>query len=193
MVYIFNNPVEKKLFRRAQEDRWNFLAYYEKDFPFSKRPFIRYSRKQLVDAIHLVEHEFRAGRYLGYKMLHRVFAELNAVEREQLTDFIIQLYFFFDRRACEDLFGSIPQMIKATELTTGKEFDVGEEIDPYSDIPYREMCAIVEKHGMMGAGMPFLHLPEERQMRLASYLAQHTGATDWQVARFLHLDENCIR
>ena len=30
--------------------------------------------------------------------------------------------------------------------------------DPYSDVPYREMCTIVEKHGMMGAGMPFLHL-----------------------------------
>lgn len=190
MVYIFNNPVEKKLVRRAQEDRWNFLAYYEKEFPFSKRPIIRYSRKQLVDAIHLVEHEFRAGRYLGYKMLHRVFAELNAAEREQLTDFIIQLYFFFDRRACEDLFGSIPQMIKATELTTGKEFDVGEEFDPYSDIPYHEMCALVEKHGMMGAGVPFLHLPEERQMRLASYLAQHTNATAWQVERFLHLEKS---
>lgn len=193
MVYIFNNPVEKKLVRRAQEDRWNFLAYYENDFPFSQRPVIRYSRRPLVNAIRLVEHEFRSGRYLKYNMLHGLFAQLSKDEREQLTDFIIQLYFFFDRRACEDLFGSIPQMIKATELTTGKEFDVGEEFDPYSDVPYKEMCTIVEKHGLMGAGMPFLQLPEERQMRLASYLMQHTGATPWQVARFLHREESRFR
>ena len=186
MVYIFNNPVEKKLVHRAQEDRWNFLAYYESDYPFSQRPIIRYSRRPLVNAIHLVEHEYKSGRYLRYNLLHRLFAELNKAEREQLIDYIIQLYFFFDRHACEDLFGGIPQMIKATELTTGKEFDVGEEFDPYSDVPYKEMCALVEKHGMMGAGLDFLHLPEDRQMRLASYLANHTGATPWQVVRFLH-------
>lgn len=186
MIYIFNNPVEKKLVQRAEEDRWNFLAYYEKDYPFSRRPVIRYSRKPLVEAIHLVEHEFQSGRYLRYNLLHRLFSGLNEYEREQLIDFVIQRYFFFDRRACEELFGGIPQMIKATALTTGKEFDVGEEYDPYSDVPYGEMCTLVEKHGLMRMGLPFLHLSEERQTRLASYLAQHSGATAWQVARFLH-------
>ena len=192
MVYVFNNPVEKKLVSRAVEDRWNFLAYYERDYPFSRRPVIRNSRRRLVDAIHLVTHEYRAGRYLRYALLHHLFAELNEEEKEQLIDHIIQTYFFFDRHGCEDLFGDIPRMISATELTTGKEFDVGEEFDPYSDVPYHEMCFLVGKHKMSGPGLPFLHLPPERQERLARYLMQHSSATDRQVARFLHLERNSV-
>lgn len=186
LIYICNNPVEKKLVARARDDRWTFLPYYENDYPFSRRPIIRYSRKPLVDAIHLVEHEFRCGRYLRYNFLHHLFSNLDDEEREQLTDFIIQRYFFFDRRTCEELFGSLEKMMQATELTTGKEFDVGEVFEPFSDIPYREMCSLVKRHGLLGAGLPFLHLPEERQIRLAQYFLQQTTANEKQVARFLH-------
>ena len=164
VIYILNNPVEKKLVSKAREDRWTFLPYYDKEYPFSRKPVIRYSRKPLVDAIHLVEHECRCGRYLRYSFLHHLFSKLDDEEREQLTDFIIQRYFFFDRRGCEELFGSLEKMMQATELTTGKEFDVGEEFEPFSDIPYREMCSLVKRHGLLGAGLPFLHLPEYCQL-----------------------------
>jgi len=189
MIYILNNPVEKKLVARAVEDRWNFLAYYENDYPFSKRPIIRYSRKKLVDSMHLVEHEYRAGRYLKYELLHYIFAGLSNEEKEQLTDYIIHLYYFFDREVIETLFGGVQKMIAATDLTTGKEFDVGEEFDPLSDVPYREMCSLVSRHGLLGTGLPFLHFPKERQERLSRYLQQQTGATQRQIARFLHWAE----
>lgn len=187
VIYILNNPVEKKLVSRAREDRWTFLPYYDKEYPFSRKPVIRYSRKPLVDAIHMVEHEYRSARYLRYSFIHYLFSKLDEEEREQLTDFIIQRYFYFDRRACEELFGSLEKMMQATEWTTGKEFDVGEVFDPSSDIPYREMCSLVKRHGLLGAGLPFLQLPEERQVRMAQYLAQHTSANEKQVSRFLHV------
>ena len=83
MIYIFNNPVEKKLVKKAREDRWTFLPYYVEEYPFSRRPVIRYCRKPLVDAIHIVEHEFRSGRYLKYNLLHHLFSSLNGEEKEQ--------------------------------------------------------------------------------------------------------------
>jgi hypothetical protein len=186
LIYVFNNPVEKKLVARAVEDRWCFLAYYEKEYPFSQRPVIRRSRKCLVDAFYLVEHEFKAGRYLKYPLLHRLFAPLNEMECEQLTDFIIQRYFFFDRRKCESLFGSLSRMRQATELTTGKEFDVGEVFEPHSDIAYREMCSAAERLGLLRAGMPLWRLPAQRLDRMGHYLCQNTTASDLQIARFLH-------
>ena len=186
LIYIFNNPVEKRLVGKARDDRWNFLPYYDKEYPFSQRPVLRYCRKALLDAIHLVEHEYKAGRYLKYPLLHHLFSTLDGQEQEQLTDFIIQRYFFLDRRACEALFGDYDKMLKATELTTGKEFDVGETFEPDSDIPYREMCAIASRYGMLGAGLPLLRLPEDRQIRMARFLLQQTEATDRQVGRFLH-------
>lgn len=186
LIYIFNNPVEKKLVAKAQDDRWTFLPYYDREYPFSRRPVIRNSRKQLLDAIHLVEHEYRSGRYLRYNLLNHQFSKLDDEEKEQLTDFIIQRYFFFDRKACEDLFEDLAKMVRATELTTGKEFEVGEVFDQYSDIPYRDMCSLVKHHGLLGAGLPFLRYPEERLARMAQYLLEHTDASEKHVARFLH-------
>lgn len=186
LIYIFNNPVEKKLVTKAQDDRWTFLPYYDREYPFSRRPVIRNSRKQLLDAIHLVEHEYRSGRYLRYNLLNHLFSKLDNEEQEQLTDFIIQRYFFFDRKACEELFDDLEKMVRATEFTTGKEFELGEVFDPYSDTPYREMCSLVRQHGLLGAGLPFLRYPEERLARMAQYLLEHTDASEKHVARFLH-------
>lgn len=187
MIYIFNNPVEKRLVSRARDDRWTFLPYYDKEYPFSQRPVLRYCRKALVDAIHLVDHEYKAGRFLRYALLHRCFSMLNEAEQEQLTDYIVQRYFFFDRRACEDLFGCFDKMLEATELTTGKEFEVGEVFEPYSDVPYREMCTTVARYGLLGPGLQLLRLPQERKIALGRFLLQHTEVSNWQIERFLHI------
>ena len=73
LVYILNNPVEKRLCRCAVEDRWTFLAYYEREYPFSSKPVLKKCRWVLRDAIRMVDQEYRAGRYLKYALLHRLF------------------------------------------------------------------------------------------------------------------------
>ncbi len=186
LAYVVNNPVEKKLCRTAEEDRWTFLAYYTQAFPFSRRPQLSRARSCLREAFQVVSHECASGRYLRYALLHRLFAPLDHLEREQLTDYIIQCYFFFDREECCRFLGTIDKMVAAVAVTTGTEFDVGEVFEPFSDVPYREMCAFVEKHKMLGRGLPFLHLPEDRLRRLMGYLRGNTSATERQVTRFLH-------
>lgn len=186
LAYVVNNPVEKKLCRLAEEDRWTFLAYYKQDFPFSRRPQLSRARSCLRKALLLVSHECAAGRYLHYALLHQLFAPLDPFEREQLTDHIIQCYFFFDREECCRYFGTVDKMIAAVAVTTGSEFDVGEVYEPFSDVPYREMCALVEKHKLLGPGLPFLHLTKDRLGKFVRYLGDHTSATERQVLRFLH-------
>ena len=186
LVYVLNNPVEKKLVHRADQDRWSFLAYYEKDYPFSSKPVLRYSRKVLVDAIHLTEHEYLSGRWLSFPLLHQCFSKLDNNEREQLTDFIIQRYFYFDRQACYDLFGGYEQIVQATEISRGADFEIKEEFDPYSDLPYKEMSVITSRYGMLDQGMPLFHLSDARMDKLIVFLRNNTAASNSQIYRFVH-------
>lgn len=186
IIYIFNNPVEKKLCRRAVEDRWNFLAYYDRKFPFSARPVLRQERKCLREALKVVEHEFQAGRYLRYALLRRLFEPLSPDEREILTDQIIQVYFPFDREFCHSLFKTAEAMRLAPDQVSGSDFEIKEEFEKNTDVPYRTMCGLVKKYGMLEAGMPLFHLPPERLEKLKYYLMSQTQAEDWQVERFLH-------
>ena len=186
LIYVLNNPVEVRLAKRAIEDRWTFLAYYDNAFPFSERPVLNKCRWALRNAMQMVDYEFHGGRYLTYRILNQLFNDLNKVEKEQLTDYIICRYFFFDVERCRQLFGSLERMISAADLTTGKEFDVGEESDGYNDIPYREMCSLANKYKLIGPGMPLWHLPEERMAKLADFLRNESTASELEVARFLH-------
>lgn len=186
LIYIFNNPVEKKLCRRAVEDRWNFLAYYDRKFPFSARPVLRHERLCLREALKVVEHECRAGRYLRFALLRRLFEPLSPDEREILTDHIIQVYFPFDRETCHALFKTAESMRLAPDQVSGSDFEIGEEFEKNTDEPYRTMCALVKKYGMLGEGMPLFHLSPERRMKLKHFLMLQTQAAGWQVERFLH-------
>lgn len=186
LIYILNNPVEKCLSKHSGEYRWSFLAYFEKRYPFSETPVLSKARWALRNAMRVVEHEFICGRYLRYKLLHRLFAGLDQQEQEQLTDYIIQLYFYFDRELCYSLFEGCDRMMSSVDETTGKEFDVGEVFEPFSDIPIQEMCGIAEQYHLLGPGLPLLHLPEKRMKGLAVYLQEHSSASDVQIRRFLH-------
>lgn len=188
LIYILNNPVEKRLVRQAKEDRWTFLAYFEKSYPFSEKPVLSRARWALRDAMKVVEHEFRCGRYLRYKLLYQLFDKLTPTEREQLTDYIIQTYFYFDRDLCYSLFGDCDKMMYAVDNTKGKEFDVGEVFDPASDMQLCEMCRIADKYKMLGPGLPLMQLPENKKKGVANYLRMHTSASNTQISRFLHLD-----
>ena len=186
LVYVFNNPVEKRLVRRAIEDRWTFLAYYDNAFPFSAKPMLSQCRWALRDALKEVDMEFRCGRYLGYAMLRRLFEGLNDEERWQLTDYIIHRYFYLDVKGGSKLFGGLSGMVKTVDATKGREFGVKEEHDKWSDVPYREMCVAAGRAGLLKPGFPLWNLSASRIEEIGRTLQGKTGATDLQVAKFLH-------
>ena len=185
-IYILNNPVEKHLVRRAIEDRWTFLAYYDDAFPFSSKPMLSQCRWALRNAMKEVDMEHRCGRYLGYAILHRLFDGLSEDERWQLTDYIIHRYFYLDVNECSKLFGSVERMVRTADETKGKEFDIGEEFDPSSDVPFREMCGLAGRAGLLKAGSSLWQLSGVRLEDFSRNMQRRTGATDLQVNKFLH-------
>lgn len=186
LIYIFSNPVEKKLVRRAIDDRWTFLAYYDNAFPFSSKPMLSQCRWALRNAMKEVDIEYRCGRYLGYAILRRMFEGLNEEEPWQLTDYIIHRYFYLDVKGSSKLFNDLSGMVKTVDETKGKEFEVGEEIDKWSDVPYREMCIAAGRAGLLRPGFPLWNMSASKIEEIGRKLQSKTGATDLQVANFLH-------
>lgn len=186
LIYLYNNPVEKKLCQHAVEDRWTFLAYARGPFPFSSKLVKRNVRYALRTACDFVDREQMAGRYLRPARLRSLFEPLSRAEQEQLTDYIIQRYAFIDHEAAVHLFQCLDDLLLATDASSGKEFEVGEVFDPQSDIAYREMCSLAARSGLF-KDWKLLHLPEEERRAWARRFRQSTSASERQIEKFLHL------
>lgn len=186
LIYLYNNPVEKKPCKRAVEDRWTFLAYAGESFPFSTPLVKRDVRYALRTACDYVDREQMAGRYLRPARLRALFEPLSRAEQEQLTDYIIQRYTFIDHEMAISLFRSYDDLLLATDASSGKEFEIGESFDPRSDVAYREMCAIAARSGLF-KDWKLLHLPEEERTAWARRFRQSTSASQHQIEKFLHV------
>lgn len=186
LIYLLNNPVEKHLFAKAVEDRWTFLAYYGGDpYPFSTPLNKAYASRHMRDACSLVDAESRAGRFLRPALLRNLFRPLSREEQEQLADHIILVYRTIDYDAANNLFGGYERLLRATEETSGKEFEVGEEFDPTSDVPYLEMSRIASRSGLFD-NWKLLHLTPSEQQGWMRKFRTNTHATEAQVRKFLH-------
>lgn len=186
LVYLYNNPVEKHLCKKAVEDRWTFLAYYNNTHPFSERLVKRNVSFRLRQAADFIDAEQAAGRYLRPATLRRLFSGLDKHEQEQLTDHIITRYQFICYEEAIAIFGSYDKMLLATEASTGKEFEVGEVYDRSSDVPYREMTIAAAKAHLFD-GWRILHLQEEEKRHWIHHFQIHTHAKEAQIRKFLHL------
>ena len=186
LIYLYNNPVEKRLFNHAIEDRWTFLAYAKGNFPFSEKLVKRNVRFALRTACDYVDREEKAGRYLHPARLRVLFEPLSRSEQEQLTDYIIQCYAFICHEEAVGLFQNLDALLLATDASSGKEFELGEAFEPNSDIAYREMCSLAARSGFL-KDWKLLHLSVQERNRLIRQFRLSTSATEKQIEKFLHL------
>jgi Transposase and inactivated derivatives len=126
LVYVGNNPVERRLVGKAEEYRWNFLAYASSDHPFSEKLVFRDARWPLQKAVKEVKAQFKVGKPLNYAQLDRLFKPLTRQEGLQLTDFIITTYNCIDYEAAIRFFDTGEDMITSMHATTGSEYDINE-------------------------------------------------------------------
>ena len=148
IIYLFNNPVEKRLVKKAVEDRWTFLAHYGEAYPFSPKLVKRNVTFRLRCACDYVDGECATGRYLTPSALRRLFEPLSREEQEQLCDYIINKYSCIAYSEVLGLFDGMKNLTTATVASTGKEFDVGEVFEQSTDIPYREMASLAARKGL---------------------------------------------
>jgi len=187
LVYVGNNPVERKLVKRAEGYRWNYLAYAVSDHPFSEKLVIRKARWPLQKAVREVKAQFRDGKPMNYALLQRLFDPLDRKERLQLTDFIISTYNVIDYAAAIRYFGSYEEMLTAMHATTGSEHDLNEVFIGKSDAHYNKMAAILLREGKVGEIHDIISLSPDEKYGLFLFLRRKTQAPARQVAAFLHM------
>ena len=187
LIYVGNNPVERRLVEKAEDYRWNYLAYADSDHPFSKKLVIRDARWPLQKAVKEVTTQFKAGKSLNYAQLQRLYKPLDREEGQQLTDFIITTYNCIDYKAAVQFFDSPEDMVKSMRATTGSEHDINEVFVGKSDLPYARMISFLLKNHLVENIHDILSLSMDEKYELFLRLKPHTEALDGQIAKLLHM------
>jgi hypothetical protein len=186
--YCYNNSSEKRLVVRAEQDRWNFLAYIDNDHPFSEPIILEKASARLRAALKEVDAHVADHAYLRYGCIRRLFGGLSAREKEQLTDYIISRYLPIDKELLLSFYKDYDSMVMAINSNTGSEYDIREEYRNDSDEPYTQMIKMLSASSFASNPHRILSASPEMKARIASVLRRTTSAQEYQIGRFLHDD-----
>jgi Transposase IS200 like. len=187
IAYLYNNPVERQLCKRAEQAHWNFLAYAENPYPFSQPIRLDKARAPMRRAVEEVRATRKEDRPLNYAQLKRITAKLNSVEQQQLTDFIITAYNCVDYPDLFYRFDDYTSLITAIHTTTGSEYAIKEVFVGQSDKIYKQMTEFLLQSHRLGHIEELLRLPLEERLELVTPLNIRTGAWQRQIEKYLHL------
>ena len=185
LIYVGNNPVERHLVEKAEEYRWNYVAYADSEQPFSKKLVLRKCSSVLKAAIKEVRAQRGMDLPLNYYMIKRLFKPLDKDETQQLIDYIIGLYNVIDYKSALEFFGgNYKRFITALHSTTGSEHDIKEKKTGRSDIFYDQISnLLLQKYG-------FKDIHECLRMdkkKLYMFLRGKTLATEKQIQKYLRM------
>lgn len=187
IIYIGNNPVEKQFCKRAQDYRWNFIAYAQSANPFSKKIIKSQISYKLSKALKEVDIMQSLNLPLKYAQIIRLTEKLNDIEFEQFTDYVINKYLPFDYNELISHFKSYESMLLAMESTTGEEFDIQESRDSFSLESFKEMVKHMEKKMPRHKIRRITTLSIDEKIEIYKELQKHTSATGQQICNFLHI------
>ena len=187
IAYLFNNPVERLLCKRAQEYRWNFLAYAASDNPFSDPLVLKKASRRLRRALKEVDGTVKRNEYMTYVQLKRMFVGIDAREKNQLIDYIIVRYNVI---RYDDLttkcYDGYENMLMAINSNAGSEYEVQELRYGRSDAEYRYLYKYVHKKGFKDAG-EVISLPSDSKYKLMIDMMNETSVSKLLICKFLHL------
>lgn len=187
IAYLFNNPVERLLCKRAQEYRWNFLAYAASDNPFSDPLVLKKASRRLRRALKEVDGTLKRNEYMTYVQLKRMFVGMDAREKNQLIDYIIVRYNII---RYDDLttkcYDGYENMLMAINSNAGSEYEVQELRYGRSDAEYRYLYKYVHEKGFKDAG-EVISLPSDSKFKLMVDMMNETSVSKLQICKFLHL------
>lgn len=187
LIYLGNNPVERRLVVQAEDYPWNFLAYANSTHPFSPELKLREASFAMRHAIQTVRSLAKQEKPLNYTLLQRIAAPLDRVEKKQLTDYIVCQYNVIDYQAASRFFDSYDDMLTAMHASTGSEHDLNEVFIGTSDAHYAKMTQLI-MHEVHPADIhDILGLSLDEKYELFLLLRKHTSAPSRQIAKFLHM------
>ncbi len=190
LFYIWNNPKEKKAVQKAEEYRWNFLKYLESDHPFSSPVVASTASDNLLKLMRKVTAMHDSGKYLGYDFFDGDYKKLSKEERLQLIDFIIVTYIVIRREAILEKFGTYESLVLAVNSVTGNEYDLADDDDEEDYRHYLKMIGIARREGIdldrVRFSKEYNAEHKAELMRLRRILRSESGASDYEVSKFLH-------
>lgn len=187
IVYIGNNPVEKAICRYAEDYRWNFLKYFVDAHPFLGNPKPKRYSRRVERNIKRVKAAASSGCYMNYIQLYDMFAKLSESEAEILTDTIIMTYFPFDKERLFSFYDDWNQMVAAMHSSAGSEYDIAEKWYTKSDDIFSQMITCVKEKFNIYPVRKVISLPEGQRLQMMEELKISTGATTYEVSKFLHI------
>ena len=186
VAYLYNNPVEKHLCKRAQCYRWNFLSCYPGRAPkFSLNTASRPMRRALKE----IDYTLASGRHLKYAQLYRLLNSVGAQDKDRLADYIIVKYSVIRYDILADCYGGYENMLLAVNSNAGSEYEIAEVKDTRSDVGFRELYRYIHSKGFLRAG-DVITLPISEKMSLANEMMYRTSADLRQICKYLHLEYN---
>ena len=188
IAYLFNNPVERSLCNRAEEYRWNFLAYAVSAYPFSNSINPNTASTKLKRAMKEVKTAESLDRHLRYSQLKRLLDCLKNNEKMQLVDYIISIYNPIDYDESIQYYGTYETMLIAINSNTGSEYEIKEERYKFSDIEYIHMSDILRNEEGIRELRKITGLDIDEKMRLFKVLRQRVTCSNLPICKFLHLD-----
>lgn len=193
--YLYNNHTNKKLCDKAEEIRWNFLAFAHNSHPFSKPIIHKEATHSLRNALKEIDANRRADRPLNYATLRRLYKPLGKEEKEQLIDYIINAYNAVDYAALESLYRSYDDMLYSFNANTFNEYDIEEDSEERSgdDRVYNRLAKQIMAMGHFASVKDILRLSDYERFRLAVELHAHTGVPYKQIGAFVHLKIGIVR
>ena len=187
IIYVGNNPVEKHFCQRAEQYRWNFLAFGKSEHPFSEKIIKSKISPELKKALKAVDVMVELNLPLKYTQLIHLTRNLKDKEMNQFVDYVISAYFPFDYKELSSHFKSFESMLEAMDSTTGDDYDIKEQRDSFSLAVFHEMVRYLQKGMKKYEIRKITTLPIDRKMEIYHELRQHTSASDHQARNFLHL------
>ena len=188
IAYNYNNSVEKLLFNRAEQDRWNLLAYIDNPHPFSAPIDRKTASKKLLMSMDAVVLFQGRNEFLDYPVVRRLFEGLVPEEREQLLDFIIYLYLPIDKESLLGFYKSYDAMVLAINSNTGKEHDMNEIYDPESHQDFARMLNLTRRSSFAADPRSIILAPDELKWKIVKTFMDRAGASLNHAKRFLHLE-----
>jgi REP element-mobilizing transposase RayT len=188
IAYNYNNSVEKLLFNRAEQDRWNLLAYIDNPHPFSAPIDRKTASKKLLMSMDAVVLFHGRNEFLDYPVVRRLFEGLVPEEREQLLDFIIYLYLPIDKESLLGFYKSYDAMVLAINSNTGKEYDMNEIYDPESHQDFVRMLNLTRRSSFATDPRSIILAPDEQKWKIVHSFMDRAGASLNHAKRFLHLE-----
>ena len=188
LAYLYNNPVEDRICKRAEEWHWNFLAYANSDHPYSEKLALREAAVGMRKAARTVRTLHAHQRPLTYEVLDALFKSLNITEKKRLVDFIVREYSVIDFKSTISYYGSYGNMLTAFSSNTGSEYDICEPHDPYSGMAYRKMTHHLASDKRFSGIEDVLQLPAEERIAYLNELAIACGVSLNHARKFLRIE-----